>query len=88
MGVQRQAGSSAVLRGLCPVGHIAAITGPGGSGFQWGMYDRAPLRRLNHVARFRGGLAAASDVLSDPREERQEAGCQHRDETAGKGPGD
>jgi 2-polyprenyl-6-methoxyphenol hydroxylase-like FAD-dependent oxidoreductase len=24
---------------------IAAITGPGGSGFQWGMYDRAPLPR-------------------------------------------
>ncbi|HEY4466040.1 MAG TPA: FAD-dependent monooxygenase [Streptosporangiaceae bacterium] len=24
---------------------ITAITGPGGSGFQWGMYDRAPLRR-------------------------------------------
>ena len=24
---------------------IAAISGPGGSGFQWGMYDRAPLRR-------------------------------------------
>jgi salicylate hydroxylase len=22
---------------------IAAISGPGGSGFQWGMYDRAPL---------------------------------------------
>ncbi len=24
---------------------IAAISGPGGSGFQWGMYDRAPLPR-------------------------------------------
>jgi salicylate hydroxylase len=24
---------------------IAAITGPGGSGFQWGMYDRTPLPR-------------------------------------------
>jgi hypothetical protein len=24
---------------------IAAINGPGGSGFQWGMYDRAPLSR-------------------------------------------
>jgi salicylate hydroxylase len=24
---------------------IAAISGPGGSGFQWGMYDREPLRR-------------------------------------------
>jgi len=24
---------------------IAAISGPGGSGFQWGMYDRAPLSR-------------------------------------------
>ena len=24
---------------------IAAITGPGGSGFQWGMYDRVPLPR-------------------------------------------
>ena len=24
---------------------VAAITGPGGSGFQWGMYDRAPLPR-------------------------------------------
>jgi salicylate hydroxylase len=24
---------------------ITAITGPGGSGFQWGMYDRAPLPR-------------------------------------------
>jgi salicylate hydroxylase len=24
---------------------IAAITGPGGSGFRWGMYDRAPLPR-------------------------------------------
>jgi salicylate hydroxylase len=24
---------------------IAAISGPGGSGFQWGMYDRAPLAR-------------------------------------------
>jgi salicylate hydroxylase len=24
---------------------IAAITGPGGSGFQWGVYDRAPLSR-------------------------------------------
>jgi salicylate hydroxylase len=24
---------------------IAAITGPGGSGFRWGMYDRAPLGR-------------------------------------------
>ena len=24
---------------------ITAITGPGGSGFQWGMYDRAALRR-------------------------------------------
>jgi salicylate hydroxylase len=28
------------------IGHvIAAISGPGGSGFQWGMYDRAPLPR-------------------------------------------
>ena len=26
-------------------GVIAAISGPGGSGFQWGMYDRAPLPR-------------------------------------------
>ena len=26
-------------------GIIAAISGPGGSGFQWGMYDRAPLPR-------------------------------------------
>ena len=24
---------------------IAAISGPGGSGFQWGLYDRAPLAR-------------------------------------------
>ncbi len=24
---------------------IAAISGPGGTGFQWGMYDRAPLSR-------------------------------------------
>ena len=24
---------------------IAAISGPGGSGFQWGMYDRVPLPR-------------------------------------------
>ncbi len=24
---------------------ITAISGPGGSGFQWGMYDRAPLPR-------------------------------------------
>jgi salicylate hydroxylase len=24
---------------------IAAISGPGGSGFRWGMYDRAPLPR-------------------------------------------
>jgi salicylate hydroxylase len=26
---------------------IAAISGPGGSGFQWGMYDRAPLPKWN-----------------------------------------
>ena len=27
---------------------IAAISGPGGSGFRWGMYDRAPLPRWSH----------------------------------------
>ena len=27
---------------------IAAITGPGGSGFQWGMYDRVPLPRWSN----------------------------------------
>jgi salicylate hydroxylase len=27
---------------------ITAITGPGGSGFQWGMYDRAPLPRWSN----------------------------------------
>ena len=27
---------------------IAAISGPGGSGFQWGMYDRAPLPRWSN----------------------------------------
>jgi salicylate hydroxylase len=38
---------AAHFRGWDPViGEIiAAITGPGGSGFQWGMYDRAPLPR-------------------------------------------
>jgi salicylate hydroxylase len=45
------AGDPAVLAahfaGWDPVigGVIAAISGPGGSGFQWGMYDRAPLPR-------------------------------------------
>ena len=38
---------AAAFEGWDPViGEIlAAITGPGGSGFQWGMYDRAPLPR-------------------------------------------
>lgn len=36
---------------------IAAITGPGGSGFQWGMYDRAPLPRWS-----RGRLTLLGDA--------------------------
>jgi salicylate hydroxylase len=36
---------------------IAAISGPGGSGFQWGMYDRAPLPRWS-----RGRLTLLGDA--------------------------
>jgi salicylate hydroxylase len=36
---------------------IAAITGPGGSGFQWGMYDRVPLPRWS-----RGRLTLLRDA--------------------------
>jgi salicylate hydroxylase len=42
-----EVGAGVSLAGWDPViGEvIAAISGPGGSGFQWGMYDRAPLPR-------------------------------------------